>query len=210
MIKKTALLAVLASSFAFGASAATTYVALKADSDSGYSTKDSVTSDVTPTFTFKGRRDSAFSYELLNKTTGESTSDRLNLSRFVSKKSKTFPYLADGKYELKYTNTDERETKYTYFEIDTTVAPTKLTHRVSGDSIIFSGNVEPNSLVEISYYPQNKQYQEVATVVTSNSDDGYVVADLPLISSEEGYVLQYFVTDKAGNRSTTTNFYLNF
>lgn len=199
-------LSVLASTASFGALASNFYVQLMEDTDSGLSTKDAVTSVSTPTLKFKARRDSVFNYTLENKTTGDSTADSVLLPRLTSTRIIKFPYLADGKYEMTYRNSNYGpETKTLNFVIDTSVEAYKVEHRVSGNEVIFTSKVEPDSLFEVSYYPDNSSMDQVGALATSDSNDGYVSVTLPFIKNELTYTVTYRVTDKAGNKKTSTN-----
>ncbi|MCX8795896.1 Ig-like domain-containing protein [Vibrio parahaemolyticus] len=212
-MKKLAILSlsVLASTASFGALASNFYVQLMEDTDSGLSTKDAVTSVSTPTFKFKARHDSVFNYTLENKTTGDSTADSVLLPRFSSTRIIKFPYLADGKYQMTYRNTNNSpQIKTLNFVIDTSVEAFKVEHHLSGNEVIFTSKVEPDSLFEVSYYPEGSSMAQVGALTTSDSNDGYVSVTLPLIMSESTYTVTYRVTDKAGNKKTTSEVLRNF
>ncbi|EGR3229884.1 hypothetical protein NDJ00_24295 [Vibrio parahaemolyticus] len=211
-MKKLAILSlsVLASTASFGALASNFYVQLTEDTDSGLSTIDAVTSMSTPTIKFKARRDSVFNYTLVNKTTGDSTTDSVILPRMISYRLIKFPYLVDGEYEMTYRNSYYGpEVKKMNFVIDSSVDAYKVEHRVSGDEVIFTSKVEPDSLFEVSYHPENRSMEKVGALVTSDSNDGYVSVSLPLINGESNYTVTYKVTDKAGNKKTVTNLLTN-
>ncbi|EJG0526079.1 hypothetical protein DBT90_RS22635 [Vibrio parahaemolyticus] len=97
------------------------------------------------------------------------------------------------------------ETKTLNFVIDTSVDAYKVEHRVSGNEVIFTSKVEPDSLFEVSYYPDNSSMDQVGALATSDSNDGYVSVTLPFIKNELTYTVTYRVTDKAGNKKTSTN-----
>ncbi|EQM48119.1 bacterial Ig-like domain family protein [Vibrio parahaemolyticus VPCR-2010] len=212
-MKKLAILSlsVLASTASFGALASNFYVQLMEDSDSGLSSKDAVTSVSTPNLMFSGRHQYSIDYTLVNKTTGEQMNGDVFFPGFTSSKTVTLPYLVDGAYEMYYRSVEYGpRLKTLKFVIDTSVNSYKVEYRVSGNEVVFTSKVEPDSLFEVSYYTDKKLRDRVGALATSDSNDGYVSVTLPLIMSESPYNVTYRVTDKAGNKQTISEVLRSF